>query len=124
MRNSIRKIASLCLAMAMILSVLAMPASAEEKSNHTHIYQTGVSYEYVCQDDSTHAYMKVTTYTCTYSGCTEEYQTYTVISTGSHSASGGGTLEYTFTDPETGATVYYYRYTCRVCGGSYIVERY
>ena len=119
MRNSIRKIASLCLAMAMILSLFAMPALAEERAVHIHSYGTVVTSdtEVFPYNDTKHVFETTTYYACE---CgiigAPDITTYYA----NHVFPGSGTFEYSFTDESTGITVNYYRYTCSVCDHSII----
>ena len=66
MRNSIRKIASLCLAMAMILATLAMPAFAEERAVHIHSYDIELSHdeEYDVINDHYHCLLVTRSMAC------------------------------------------------------------
>lgn len=117
MRKSIRKIASLFMAMAMILSVLAMPAFAEERAVHTHSYDTVVDEEVRCTyyDNETHRIDVTSTRSCS---CGETFP-YTSTSYDSHMASGSGTFAYSITDDD-GDTINYYRYSCKVCSGRFV----
>ncbi len=58
MRNSIRKIAALCLAMTMILSLFAVPAFAEMRAVHFHSYDIELACHegYEAFDDQFHFY--------------------------------------------------------------------
>lgn len=122
MRNSIRKIASLCLAMAVILSVLAMPAFAEERVVHTHSYNNFVTSdtEVFPYSNTQHVFETTTYYSCE---CGEIGAPVITTRYAAHSAAGSGTFKYSYTDPTTGATVNYYSYTCSVCGDSFIRAR-
>ena len=119
MRNSIRKIASLCLAMTMILSLFAVPAFAEERAIHTHSYDTVVTSdtEVFPYSDTQHVFE-----TTTYRACECGTISAPIITThyANHVFPGSGTFEYSFTEESTGITINYYSYTCSVCDYSII----
>lgn len=118
MKNSIRKIASLCLAMMMVLSIMAVPAFAEERAVHIHEYDTTTKCTYTYHDNDTHLTLSTSTHTC--SGCGDIYESFSE-SYDSHIARGTGTLKHTM----IGSTiVYYYEYTCKVCNHSFVSEEF
>ena len=124
MRNSIRKIASLCLAMGMILSTLAMPALAAERAVHFHEYDNYVSSGVenttpTYYDNVEHRYGTPHFFACDCGAIDDSTVTYRYEA---HTAFGQGTLEYTITDKLTGATVDYVRYTCKQCHESFVRE--
>lgn len=123
MRKSIRKSASLCLAMAMILSVLAMPVFAEMKAVHRCVYDIYVTHhdEAIPYDGDNHLVERSTYYACDCGAIDAPVITYFYAA---HIASRDGQIEHVFSDPVTGATVYYVRYTCAACYDSFILEEY
>ena len=118
MRNSIRKIASLCLAMAMILSTMAMPALAEERAVHIHNY-TISSTKTSCSpvDDEQHVTTTTYTYIC---DCRDTYQDYSEVY-GYHAPSGGPISSHTSVDVN-GNVIVVYLYRCRACGATYSTQ--
>ena len=115
MRNSIRKIASLCLAMAMILSLLAVPAFAEMRSVHIHEYDLVDSYSaYTYEDEEYHVYTIINTYGC---DCNETYREY-LTDYLKHVPDGGPIGTETSVDAE-GNAIIVTLYKCRFCSGTY-----
>ena len=119
MKNSIRKIASLCLAMMMVLSIMAVPAFAEERAIHTHSYDTVVTSdtEVFPYSNTKHVYETLTYYSCecgTISAPVVTGRRYE-----NHVADGEGTYSYSFTDPLTEETIDYYDFICSVCDDTY-----
>ena len=119
MKNSIRKIASLCLAMMMVLSIMAVPAFATETEDHIHNYDVSTSFEYAYLDSETHSVTEIHCHKCKY--CDNMFYETHEKSPASHVA-GASAGSYQFTDPITGATVTYYRYRCKICKGIFAVE--
>lgn len=115
MRKSIHKIASLFMAMAMILSVLAMPALATERALHTHNYiptVTGTSCSLV--DDYQHVTITEYTYTC---DCKSAYQDVVTVY-GDHVPNGGPIGSQTTVD-DSGNPIVVTLYRCGVCKDTY-----
>ncbi len=113
MRKSIRKIVSLCLAMAMLLPVLAMPAFAEQRAVHIHNYNIELSYheEYEDLNGNMHYCHVTKLMACDCGVSTVVMDTYTrphVFVQADPDISGGNTEEDT--------DIYY---VCKFCGHSY-----
>lgn len=120
MKNSIRKIASLCLAMMMVLSVMAVPALAEERVVHVCEYDSIVNeVEEPCYHNNLyHRVDVVSTLICECGSTTTDYSSYYE----EHIPRGSGTdPQYTF-DGEGNVIVTLYTYTCRICDHEYVSE--
>ena len=122
MRNSIRKIASLCLAMATILSVLAVPAFAEERVIHTCKYDNYVSSEFESDaegynNNKNHRYETVHYYACD-CGEINPKSTYRYEP---HLPKGSGTNPQYAIDNE-GNVITLYTYICKICDEYFVSE--
>ena len=118
MKNSIRKIASLCLAMMMVLSTMAMPAFATETEDHIHNYNVSTSFKYTYIDSEEHSVEEVHCHKCLY--CDDIFYETHIKSPAPHVA-GASAGSYQITDG-AGATVTYYRYKCKLCKSIFAVE--
>ena len=116
MRNSIRKIASLCLAMTMVFSTLAMTAFAV----HNHVFSTPVSetQSITPYDDSTHCITVTAIRACT---CGETYL-FTTVSYLPHFPAAGSATGPQYSVNDKGEITALYVYTCKICGDTYLSE--
>ena len=119
MRNSIRKIASLCLAMAMILSLFAVPAFAEMRAAHIHEHNNYVSSEFESDaegyNNNYHRYETVHYYACD-CGEINPKSTYRYEA---HLPTGSGT-DPQYTIDNEGNVITLYTYTCKICGDDFV----
>lgn len=117
MKKSIYKFVSLCLAMGMILSTLAMPALAAERAVHFHSYENiGKTTNTYYYDNDYHCTLVQYTLRCSCGNTIIEEEE--ILK--NHIPAGFGTFDHSITDNE-GNTVNYYSYTCKVCGGTFVI---
>lgn len=120
MRKSIRKFASLCLALAMILSVLAMPALAEMKAVHRCVFDNYISSDQEVDptyyDNDQHRYGIFSHYAC---DCGKIESTITSYHYENHIVVGEGEFAFSTTNGEY--TITYYRFTCPKCNHSFTI---
>ncbi len=119
MKKPINKILMLCLVLALLLAAFPVSAFAAETAGHTHDYEVTTSTRYSYVDDNTHVLQEVHTHTC---DCGAQYMEHHNLEVGAHIAKGSGTFAYSF-ETISGDVIDYYRYTCKLCSGSYVQAR-
>ena len=123
MKKTVHKVTSQFMAIAIILSMLVLPAFAEEKTTHTHSYniEAGTETSVSPYSSTHHIVTTITRFVCE-CGMPDDPDKHTAYRYAKHTSAGSGTLDHSYTDPITGATVYYYSFTCSECGDSFIKE--